>query len=154
MAIGEDEHVKVQIITWLVSFIKFLCLVFCSRLVYVFVCRKFYSLKWLPWTSMSLVGLGVVYSTIYSQIRWKHDDLKRRREAFGMIQFVWVFGAYKTFEFLQITSSNSSCTLFSHMIVASTYCVLWSSPACSLPHMAVTVPLLVIHLQWLKVELQ
>lgn len=61
----------------------------------------------------------VVYLTIYSQLRWKHEDLKRRREAFGMIHFVWVCGIYDTFAFLQNTRSSSSFTPFSHMNVVS-----------------------------------
>ncbi|KAF2579745.1 hypothetical protein F2Q70_00007545 [Brassica cretica] len=74
MTFGEDEHVKVQILTCLVSFTKFLCVRFGSR--------------------------------------WKHVDLNGRPEAFDMIQYVWVFGAYKTVTFIELPRSTALWTLF------------------------------------------
>ncbi|KAG5406867.1 hypothetical protein IGI04_012986 [Brassica rapa subsp. trilocularis] len=85
--------------------------------------------------------------------RWKHKDLKRRR-AFGMIQFIWGFGAYETFEFLRRTSSNVSCTPLGRMTITSTYGIVWSSAVWSLSHMAVTIPYVVFPFKWLQVELQ
>ena len=85
--------------------------------------------------------------------RWKHKDLKRRR-AFGMIQFIWGFGAYETFEFLRCTSSNVSCTPLGRMTITSTYGIVWSSAVWSLSHMAVTIPYVVFPFKWLQVELQ
>ncbi|CAF1988044.1 hypothetical protein YC2023_084413 [Brassica napus] len=115
MAFGEDEHVKVQIMTCLVSFTKFICVRFGSR--------------------------------------WKHLDLNGRLEAFDMIQFVWVFGAYNTVTFLELPRSTALWPLCIHMNVIS-YGILRSSAVWPLSHMDVTVPLVVFPSQWLQMELQ
>ncbi|KAF3554770.1 hypothetical protein F2Q69_00017511 [Brassica cretica] len=116
MTFGEDEHVKVQILTCLVSFTKFLCVRFGSR--------------------------------------WKHVDLNGRPEAFDMIQYVWVFGAYKTVTFIELPRSTALWTLCIHMNVVSLYGILRSSVLWPLSHMVVTVPLGVFPSQWLQMELQ
>ncbi|CAN6998341.1 unnamed protein product, partial [Brassica oleracea var. botrytis] len=116
MAVGEDEHVKVQIMTCLVSFIKFLCVRFSSR--------------------------------------WKHVDLNGRLEAFDMIQFIWVFGAYNTVTFLELPRSTALWPLCIHMNVISSYDILRSSAVWPLSNVDVTVPLIVFPSQWLQMELQ
>ncbi|KAG5409827.1 hypothetical protein IGI04_006146 [Brassica rapa subsp. trilocularis] len=96
----------------------------------------------------------LVYSTISSPIRGKHKHLDGRIEAFDMIQFVWVFGAYKTVTFLELQRSIPLWTLCIHFNVVSIYGILRSSAVWPLSHMDVTVPLVVFPSQWPQIELQ
>ncbi|CAN7045891.1 unnamed protein product, partial [Brassica rapa subsp. trilocularis] len=96
----------------------------------------------------------LVYSTISSPIRWKHKHLDGRIEAFDMIQFVWVFGVYKTVAFLELQRSTPLWTLCIHFNVVSIYGILRSSAVWPLSHMDVTVPLVVFPSQWPQIELQ
>ncbi|KAF3499423.1 hypothetical protein F2Q69_00040924 [Brassica cretica] len=71
-----------------------------------------------------------------------------------MIQFVWVFGAYKTIAFLELQRSTPLWTLCIHLNFVSIYDILRSSAVWPLSHMDVTVPLVVFPSQWLQIELQ
>ncbi|KAL0669601.1 hypothetical protein Bca4012_032305 [Brassica carinata] len=94
---------------------------------------------------MALVRLVVIYPTISSPIWWKHKHLNGRLDAFDMIQFVLVYGAYTTVASLELACSTALWSLCIH---------IRSSAVWPLFHMDVTVPVVVIPSQWLQIGLQ
>ncbi|KAF3580927.1 hypothetical protein DY000_02035464 [Brassica cretica] len=96
-------------------------------------------------TSMALVRLLVIYPTISSPIWWKHKHLNGRLDAFDVIQFVLVYGAYTTVASLELACSTALWSLCIH---------IRSSAVWPLFHMDVTVPVVVIPSQWLQIGLQ
>ncbi|CAN6802673.1 unnamed protein product [Brassica oleracea] len=113
-------------------------------------CNQTLQVKWLclmesEGTSMALVRLVVIYPTISSPIWWKHKHLNGRLDAFDMIQFVLVYGAYTTVASLELACSTALWSLCIH---------IRSSAVWPLFHMDVTVPVVVIPSQWLQIGLQ
>ncbi|CAF1721864.1 unnamed protein product [Brassica napus] len=151
---------------------SYLCFVVYSRCVVTYFCSDVV----LVFKDIVEHRFVLVYSTISSPIRWKHKhlyntpepcffffffffkmgyyNLDGRIEAFDMIQFVWVFGAYKTVAFLELQRSTPLWTLCIHLNVLSIYDILRSSAVWPLSHVDVTVPLVVFPSQWLQIELQ
>ncbi|CAN7045203.1 unnamed protein product, partial [Brassica rapa subsp. trilocularis] len=116
VTVGDDEHVKVQLLTCLVSFTKFLCVRFGSR--------------------------------------WKHVGLNGRPEAFDVIQYVWVFGAYKTVTFIELPCSPALWSLCIHVNFVSMYDILRSSAVWPLSHIGVKVSSKVFPSLGLQTELR